>query len=272
MTTAEKTKGPVNSGRNYRFERFRMTEGLKDMVYAKTVPRPSDKIPDFELQTLDGTTCSSGDLQETGPVLLVFGSLTCPMTESAAPGINELHGRFGDRVRFMLVSVREGHPGASVPQPQTLEEKLKHAELIRDFHGHQFEVAVDDVDGTLHQALSPKPNSAYIIDKDGTILFRAHWASNKTGLARGPGGGRRRQAPTPLPEWWHHGGDDADVPGSTGRSGPGRQRGMARYVDGHANGCDDQHSPQDDGSWPKEALSGQRRRQKRRGRSPTCPS
>lgn len=184
MTTAEKTKGPVNSGRNYRFERFRMTEGLKDMVYAKTVPRPSDKIPDFELQTLDGTTFSSGDLQETGPVLLVFGSLTCPMTESAAPGINELHGRFGDRVRFMLVSVREGHPGASVPQPQTLEEKLKHAELMRDFHGHQFEVAVDDVDGTLHQALSPKPNSAYIIDKDGTILFRAHWASNKTGLAR----------------------------------------------------------------------------------------
>ncbi len=184
MSTAEKTKGSVNSGRNYRFERFRMTEGLKDMVYTKSVPRPGDKIPDFDLQTLDGKTFSSSDLKETGPVLLVFGSLTCPMTDSAAPGINELHGRFGDRVRFMLVSVREGHPGASVPQPQTLEEKLKHAELMRDFHGHQFEVAVDDVDGTLHQALSPKPNAAYIIDKDGTILFRAHWASDKKGLAQ----------------------------------------------------------------------------------------
>lgn len=184
MTTAEKTKGSVDSGSKYRFQRFRMTEGLKDMVYGKGVPRPGDKVPDFELQTLDGTIFSSGDLKVTGPVLLVFGSLTCPMTDSAAPGINELHSRFGDRVRFMLVSVREGHPGASVPQPQTLQEKLEHAEMMRDFHAHKFEVAVDDVDGTLHQALSPKPNSAYIIDKDGAILFRAHWASDKKGLAQ----------------------------------------------------------------------------------------
>ena len=56
--------------------------------------------------------------------------------------------------------------------------------MLRDFHGHQFEVAVDDVDGTFHQTLSPKPNSAYILGKDGTILFRAHWASDKNGLAR----------------------------------------------------------------------------------------
>ena len=184
MTTVEKTHGPVNSGRNYRFERFRMTEGLKDMVYTKSVPRPGDKIPDFELQTLDGNTFSSSDLKDTGPALLVFGSLTCPMTDSSAPGINELHSEFGDQVRFVLVSVREGHPGASVPQPQTLEEKLKHAKMMRDYHGHQFEVAVDDVDGTFHQALSPKPNSAYIIDKNGTIFFRAHWASDKKGLAQ----------------------------------------------------------------------------------------
>ena len=80
MTTAEKTKGSVDSGSRYRFERFRMTEGLKDMVYSKSVPHPGDKVPDFELQTLGGATFSSSDLKETGPVLLVFGSLTCPMT------------------------------------------------------------------------------------------------------------------------------------------------------------------------------------------------
>lgn len=43
MTMAEKTKGSVNSGSKYRFERFRMTEGLKNMVYSKSVPRPGDK-------------------------------------------------------------------------------------------------------------------------------------------------------------------------------------------------------------------------------------
>ena len=88
MTTAE-------TGRSYRFERFRMMEVLKDMSFSRSVPGPGDRVPDFNLLTLDGTTLSSPDLQEIGPALLVFGSLTCPMTDSAAPCINELYGNLG---------------------------------------------------------------------------------------------------------------------------------------------------------------------------------
>ncbi len=40
-----------------------------------------------------------------------------------------------------------------------------------------------DIDGTLHRALSPKPNSAYVLGKDGTILFRAQWANDTKALA-----------------------------------------------------------------------------------------
>ena len=36
-----------------------------------------------------------------------------------------------------------------------------------------------------HRALSPKPNSAYALGKDGTILFRAHWANDTKALAAG---------------------------------------------------------------------------------------
>ena len=43
-------------------------------------------------------------------------------------------------------------------------------------------MAVDDIDGTLHCALSPKPNSAYIVDREGTILFRAQWANDTSAL------------------------------------------------------------------------------------------
>ncbi|MFD0598766.1 hypothetical protein ACFQZ4_46080 [Catellatospora coxensis] len=45
-----------------------------------------------------------------------------------------------------------------------------------------FEVAVDDLDGRLHRAMSPKPNSAYLINNDGIIRFRAHWANDERGL------------------------------------------------------------------------------------------
>ena len=37
----------------------------------------------------------------------------------------------------------------AVLQPQGLDEKMAHAEQLRDFHGVDFEVAVDHIDGTL---------------------------------------------------------------------------------------------------------------------------
>ena len=70
-----------------------------------------------------------------------------------------------------------------MPQPKALDEKTAHAEQLRDLHGFKFEVAVGDIDGTFHRALSPKPNSAYVLGKDGTILFRAQWANDTKALA-----------------------------------------------------------------------------------------
>lgn len=85
-------------------------------------------------------------------------------------------------MRFVMVNVREAHPGANVPQPKDFEEKREHAERLRDLHQIPYEVAVDDIDGTLHRALSPKPNSAYILGKNGVILFRSHWANHTNAL------------------------------------------------------------------------------------------
>ena len=183
MTEAERTGDSQDVGRRYRFEHLALPTVLRDMYYSRGDPGPGDLVPDFDLLTLGGGHFRSTDLGETGPVLLIFGSYTCPVTDSAAPGLTELHARFGDRVRFVMVDVREAHPGKTVPQPQGLDEKMAHAEQLRDFHGFRFEVAVDDIDGTLHRALSPKPNSAYALGKDGTILFRAQWANDTKALA-----------------------------------------------------------------------------------------
>ncbi len=170
-------------GRRYRFDHLSLPLVLHDMYFSKGDPGPGDRVPDFDLPTLGGGRFRSADLRETGPALLIFGSYTCPVTDNAAPGLNGLHARFGDSVRFVMVDVREAHPGKEVPQPSSLEEKMAHAEQLRDLHGFKFEVAADDIDGTLHRALSPKPNSAYVLGKDGTILFRAQWANDTNALA-----------------------------------------------------------------------------------------
>ncbi len=82
-----------------------------------------------------------------------------------------------------MVNVREAHPGVNVPQPESMDQKTANAEKLRDLHGFEFEVAVDGIDGTFHRALSPKPNSAYIVGKNGMILFRAQWANDTKALA-----------------------------------------------------------------------------------------
>ena len=180
MTTLTDEK---DGGQRYRYDHLAPRLVLRDMYYSKNDPGPGDPVPDFDLPTLGEGRFRSTDLGETGPTLLIFGSSTCPVTDSAAPGLNELHSRYGDRVRFVMVNVREAHPGEAVPQPKTLDEKTAHAEQLRELHGFEFEVAVDDIDGTFHRALSPKPNSAYLLGKDGTILFRAHWANDGNALA-----------------------------------------------------------------------------------------
>ena len=180
---AESQETDAAAGDSYRFDHLRLRAVLNDMYFTRSDPGPGDQIVDFDLPTIDGGRFRGRDLAESAPVLLVFGSYTCPVTESAAPGLRDLHARFGDRVRFVMVNVREAHPGASVPQPGSMAEKTIHAAQLRDLHDFSFEVAVDDIDGSLHQAMSPKPNSAYLLGRDRTILFRAHWANATGALA-----------------------------------------------------------------------------------------
>ncbi|MFI2227302.1 TlpA family protein disulfide reductase [Streptomyces fradiae] len=169
------------AGADYRFERFRTRLLIDDMTFGRDALGPGSPLPEFDLPTLDGGRFASRALGRR-PVLMVFGSRTCPVTESAVPVLKRLHARFGEQVRFVLVNTREAHPGEEIGQPATAAEKHRHARRLRDHHAVPFEVAVDDIDGTLHRAFTPKPNSAYLVDPTGTVAFRSHWANDEPAL------------------------------------------------------------------------------------------
>jgi thiol-disulfide isomerase/thioredoxin len=186
------TRGPAEGhsadaeaevGRRYRFDHLELRTILNDMRFAKGDPGPGDPIPAFDLPRVGGGRVTSRNLTAAGPFLLIFGSSTCPVTDNAAPGLHELHARYGHRVRFVLVNVREAHPGDACRQPQTLFAKMDAASRLRDLHQFAFDVATDDVDGSLHRVLGPKPNSAYLVGGDGRIRFRAQWANDTRALA-----------------------------------------------------------------------------------------
>ena len=182
MADSDTSSAEKKAGAAYRFDHLSMPLIMRDMRFASNDPGPGDPFPEFDLPTLDGGRVRTADLADGGPMLMIFGSATCPITDSAAAGLKASHARYGEQVRFVVVNVREAHPGADFPQPKTIDEKRAHAGRLRSIYGFNFDVAVDDIDGTLHRAVGPKPNAAYLIDKNGVILFRAHWANSTAAI------------------------------------------------------------------------------------------
>lgn len=164
----------------YRYERFRLSHMLADMRFDPDTPAPGDRLGQLDLETLEGEHITLDALDR--PHLFIFGSNTCPMTASAADPLRDLHREFGEQVRFVLVQVREAHPGEHIPQPGSFAEKKAHARALRDALDVPFTVAVDDLEGSFHASLDPKPNAAYIVDPQGTIEFRSMWSRDRNSL------------------------------------------------------------------------------------------
>lgn len=166
----------------YRYKRFTTALLFRDLRFRKDAAAPGDAFPEFELITTDGSSLINDDVFRDRPVIFIFGSMTCPMTASAAPSVQDLYDEFGKRVSFIMLYVREAHPGEQFMQSETLEEKLDYARELKEFYDIQWTVAADNIDGDLHRALDPKPNSAFLMDNDGTILFRSLWAADYAAL------------------------------------------------------------------------------------------
>jgi len=182
MSYADVPQKVADTANNYRYKRFTTSLLLRDLKFGKSAAAPGDSLPSFELVTTSGDRLTNRDVFGDKPVLMVFGSMTCPMTASAAPTVQELQDEFGDRVVFVMLYVREAHPGERITQAETMDEKLEHARALKQLYDISWTVAADSIDGDLHRALDPKPNSAFLVGSDGKILFRSLWAADKGAL------------------------------------------------------------------------------------------
>lgn len=106
------------------------------------------------------------------------------MTTSAGPVLEELHDEYRDRVGFVSLYVREAHPGDRYPQPDTFDRKFTHATDYKTERQVGWPVAVDDVDGSLHRQLDPRPHAAYVMATDGSVAGRVLWANDGRALRR----------------------------------------------------------------------------------------
>jgi Flp pilus assembly protein TadD len=146
-------------------------------------PLVGHPAPDVELLRPDGTPFRLSSLRGR-PLVLVLGSYTCPQLRHGAPAVNRLHGRYGDRARFLLAYMREAHPagegwestinereGVALPEARSVAERAEHAALCRRELKIPYGAALDGLDGKAEAAFSAFPSRVFVIDAAGTVTF-----------------------------------------------------------------------------------------------------
>lgn len=184
MSRTKTSAGTRLSASDYRYESISFKLFLDDLRFSEKSVKPGQTIPNIDVFNTNGEQLKLYDLSKDQPLLLITGSLTCPMTISSIPSVGDFQNEMGDAVNIALVYVREAHPGEKVPQPMSLDEKIDHAKRLREVYGTDFPIIVDGIDGELHQALDIMPNSAHLIDSEGILLFRSLFATDKAAIEK----------------------------------------------------------------------------------------
>jgi tetratricopeptide (TPR) repeat protein/thiol-disulfide isomerase/thioredoxin len=154
------------------------------LVAGATGPKPNDLAPDFSLPALDGgKTVTLSSFRGKSPVVLVFGSYSCPNFRGAAASLSQLEKRYGAKASFLLVYIREAHTaetwesgrnsreGVSVQPATNIQEKREHASYcMRQLH-LAFPAVVDGMDGAAEKAYAAWPSLAVIVGKDGRVAY-----------------------------------------------------------------------------------------------------
>ncbi len=151
---------------------------------AASGPGAGQAAPDFNAIRM-GTDArvSLGQLRNDGPVLLVFGSYTCPNFRSAADALNKLYPEYKKQIPFYLIYIREAHStndwastrnqreGIVLEPAANMGERQDHATMcIRKLH-IEFPALLDSMNGSAEKAYAAWPSKAYVLDKHGKILF-----------------------------------------------------------------------------------------------------
>lgn len=140
-------------------------------------PKPGTAAPDFELTSAEGASVRLLEF-EGDFLVLEMGSLTCPLFQGRRKSMNDLKSSHPD-VSTAVLYVREAHPGANIPSHQTNQDKQTCAgRLLKD--GERRRILVDDLEGTAHQAYGGYPNSIFIINRNGCVVYASDWNNPDT--------------------------------------------------------------------------------------------
>jgi tetratricopeptide (TPR) repeat protein len=147
-------------------------------------PKPGTLAPRLQLARADGSGPVKVTSPEPGkPVVLVFGSYTCPNFRKAAGALNELSERFGGQASFLLVYIREAHATDSwqstvnerehvqIAPAASIEQKRDYAAMCQRKLHLRFPSVVDGLDNAAERAYAAWPSRVYVISSQGVVRY-----------------------------------------------------------------------------------------------------
>lgn len=153
----------------YNYPRF------KARYYADTQfpgPRAGDLFPEVVLKDSQGHDVDIRSFQ--GKWLVIeTGSITCPQYVANISTMNALQETYPD-TSFVVIYVREAHPGNRIKAHSDLDDKGKRA-ISAGEYGEKRKVLIDDLDGSFHRSVGSRPNQIYILNPSQRVVFRSDW-------------------------------------------------------------------------------------------------
>lgn len=147
-------------------------------------PRVGAPAPDFDLPEFgSGKRVRLRDRRGKTPVVLVFGSYSCPNFRASADALKAMHKTYGAKIPFLLVYIREAHAannwqstrnlrdGVALQPAATMAEKQSHAALCSRKLHLPFPAVVDGMDNATEKAYGAWPSRAFIVSVDGRIAY-----------------------------------------------------------------------------------------------------
>jgi len=140
-------------------------------------PKIGAMAPDFTATTLDNKTMRLSDFRGK-IVVLESASITCPATIGTTNDMQQLVRKYPD-IAFLLLYVREAHPGERIAAHASFDEKLSCAKRFHEEEHDNRIIVVDDLEGVVHKQYGLFPNFVYVIDPDGYVAWRTPWNVTK---------------------------------------------------------------------------------------------
>ena len=160
--------------------------------FAQEKPALGELAPDFVLKDIDGESFHLKDFVGKHPIVIEFGSTTCPFcTQSGLDRREALADRYQGRVEFAFVYCREAHPdhpfgsmqvtsGPNPSQTANWPDRAKRARAFRKQFKIKRRVLVDEMgEQSVQRDFGNRDSEIVVLDEAGHIILKQQHADTK---------------------------------------------------------------------------------------------